>query len=414
MPPFCLIPLIFGDFLPSPLLGLSLLLCLVVSLGVPTLSSETMPSDLPCTVALDVSKFPATASRVDISSAIVRLFSAYKVNAVQFVGNSARVTFSSASDRDAVMRFESVRVGGVDCVVRGVGPRPQKVFVYSYQTGEAMESDSLVNRAVLNASALPVEFVPASVFSSDGFLPVRRRARRKRARIFESTDIGSSDDLGGVGRFSPGSGNVDNCAVNDCDTASCENGETVDIIIGDVNSASNNIVRGDDGNSCVANHSTAGINDNSSDKNISCVFSDNSHTSNVNSSKDGNFSSNSNSSDTVNNCSDNNNNDSCGFLIVITLLAVLQVAAELIMILVVMILLVAVLRVTTLPILLVMIIVVLLVAILTVVMLIVVRMIKMLQLTMLPVVIIVVSLVILPVIQFLMIMFSPTLMIRWI
>ena len=436
MPPFCLIPLIFGDFLLSPLLGLSLQLCLVVSLGVPTLSSETMPSDLPCTVALDVSKFPATASRVDISSAIVRLFSAYKVNAVQFVGNSARVTFSSASDREAVMRFESVRVGDVDCVVRGGGPGPQKVLVYSYpvegnlsfltdalsrygevhdvrfrhwlrmsevadgvrvvsmvrnqaiprnlvidgyhckvsyygqakecdicektghiardcpfrgkclrcgqaghlyrdcrrepvaatpgppelpvdpednQTGEAMESDSLVNRTVLNASALPVEFVPASVFSSDGFLPVRRRAKRKRARIFESTDIGSSDDLGGGGRFSPGGGNVDNCAVNDCDTASCENGETVNIIIGDVNSASNNIVCGDAGNSCVANHSTASINDNSSDKNISCVVSENSHTSNVNSSKDGNVSSNSNSSDTVNNCTDNNNNDSCGF-----------------------------------------------------------------------------------------------------
>ena len=40
--------------------------------------------------------------------------------------------FSSASDHDAVMRFESVRVGDVDCVVRGGGPRPQNVFVYGY------------------------------------------------------------------------------------------------------------------------------------------------------------------------------------------------------------------------------------------------------------------------------------------
>ena len=44
----------------------------------------------------------------------------------------ARVTFSSASDRDAVMRFEAIRVGDVDCVVCGGGPRPQKVFVYGY------------------------------------------------------------------------------------------------------------------------------------------------------------------------------------------------------------------------------------------------------------------------------------------
>ena len=78
-----------------------------------------MPSDLPRTIVLDVSKFPAAVSRVEILSAIVHRFTAYKVNAVQFVGNLARVTFSSASDRDAVMRFESVRVGDLDCVVRG-------------------------------------------------------------------------------------------------------------------------------------------------------------------------------------------------------------------------------------------------------------------------------------------------------
>ena len=99
------------------------------SLGVLAFFCETKPSDLPCTIVLDVSKFPAAASRVEISSAIVHRFTAYKVNAVQFVGNFARVTFSSASDRDAVMRFESVRVGDVDCVVRGGGPRPQKVCV---------------------------------------------------------------------------------------------------------------------------------------------------------------------------------------------------------------------------------------------------------------------------------------------
>ena len=61
-----------------------------------------MPSDLPCTIVLDVSKFPAAASRVDILSAIVNRSTAYKVNAVQFVGNLARATFSSASDRYAL------------------------------------------------------------------------------------------------------------------------------------------------------------------------------------------------------------------------------------------------------------------------------------------------------------------------
>ena len=72
-----------------------------------------MPSDLPRTIVLDVSKFPAAVSRVEMSSAIVNRFTAYKVNAVQFVGNLARVTFSSASGRDAIMRLESVRVLGM-------------------------------------------------------------------------------------------------------------------------------------------------------------------------------------------------------------------------------------------------------------------------------------------------------------
>ena len=88
------------------------------SLGVPAFFCGTMPSDLTCTIFLDVSKFPVF--RVEISSAIVNRFTAYKVNALQFVGNLVRVTFSSASDRDAAMRFESVRVGDIDCVVRGL------------------------------------------------------------------------------------------------------------------------------------------------------------------------------------------------------------------------------------------------------------------------------------------------------
>ena len=145
-----------------------------------------------------------------------------------------------------------------------------------------MESDSLVNRTVP-----PVDFVPASIVSSDGFMPICRRAKRKRARIFESSDID----------------NVNICLVNDNNgnTASSENGQGVDIIIDDVNSDSQA------SNSSVANHSTASMNDNSTNNNISCDIS---HTSNVNSSKDdNNVSSNSNSSDAINNCSDNSDND---------------------------------------------------------------------------------------------------------
>ena len=163
-----------------------------------------------------------------------------------------------------------------------LGPRELPVDPEDNRSDEAMESDSLVNPTVP-----PVDFVPASIVSSDGFIPIRRMAKRKRARIFESSDIG----------------NVDNCLVNDSngDTASSANGQTVDIIIDDVNSDSQA------SNSSVANHSTASMNDNSTNNNISCDIS---HISTVNSNKDdNNVSSDSNSSDAVNNCSDNSNND---------------------------------------------------------------------------------------------------------
>ena len=68
------------------------------------------------------------------------------------------------------------------------GPPELSVDPGNNRSGEATESDSLVNRTVP-----PVEFVPASLVSSDGFLPIRRRAKRKRARIFESSDIANAD-----------------------------------------------------------------------------------------------------------------------------------------------------------------------------------------------------------------------------
>ena len=69
------------------------------------------------------------------------------------------------------------------------GPPELPVDLEDNQTGEAMESDSLLNRTVP-----PFEFVPASIVSSDGFLTLRRRAKRKRAKIFESNDIANVDN----------------------------------------------------------------------------------------------------------------------------------------------------------------------------------------------------------------------------
>mgnify|MGYP006964531649 CR=1 FL=1 len=45
------------------------------------------------------------------------------------------------------------------------GPPALPVDLEDNQTGEAIEFDSLVNRAVLDTAVLPVEFVPARVAS---------------------------------------------------------------------------------------------------------------------------------------------------------------------------------------------------------------------------------------------------------
>ena len=56
----------------------------------------------------------------------------------------AKVTFLSASDRDAVMHFESVRVGDVNGVVHGGGARPQKlVYGYPVEGNLSFSTDAL-------------------------------------------------------------------------------------------------------------------------------------------------------------------------------------------------------------------------------------------------------------------------------
>lgn len=89
-----------------------------------------MPAKWVSTVSLDVSNFPSSLSKTEVCSAIAKRFSS--LDAIQFVGNFARVTFSSRADRDMVMRQEFIFVGDVKCAVRGGGPRPLPVFVYNY------------------------------------------------------------------------------------------------------------------------------------------------------------------------------------------------------------------------------------------------------------------------------------------
>ena len=86
----------------------------------------------PCTVSLDVSDLAAEGlSRPDVVSAIVDQFPTMPIAAFQFFGTEAKVTFEKPEDKRSVMQHGSVCIRGVDCAVRGGGPRPQNVLIYN-------------------------------------------------------------------------------------------------------------------------------------------------------------------------------------------------------------------------------------------------------------------------------------------
>ena len=66
-----------------------------------------MSSDFPRTVLLDVSGFPVSVNRNVIATAITNRFASFKVMAVQFVGNVARVSFADAAAKQLILRNES-------------------------------------------------------------------------------------------------------------------------------------------------------------------------------------------------------------------------------------------------------------------------------------------------------------------
>ena len=51
---------------------------------------------------------------------------------MQFVGYDAKVTFESEDHKRQVMANEYVSIEGIECAVRGGGPRPQNVLVYNF------------------------------------------------------------------------------------------------------------------------------------------------------------------------------------------------------------------------------------------------------------------------------------------
>ena len=72
------------------------------------------------------------SSRPDVVSAIVDQFGTMPIAAVQFFGTEAKVTFKQQEHKRSVMQHQSVCIRGVDCDIRGGGPRPQNVLIYNF------------------------------------------------------------------------------------------------------------------------------------------------------------------------------------------------------------------------------------------------------------------------------------------
>ena len=118
-------------FLPRPLglnpVGVSPFF-LVVVLRFPVMALRAFRR----TVSLDVSQLAGSNDRKTVSTFIVEHFAQHNIHAVQFIGTVAKVTFAVEASKQEVISHQAININGVQCAVRGGGPRAQNVLVYNY------------------------------------------------------------------------------------------------------------------------------------------------------------------------------------------------------------------------------------------------------------------------------------------
>ena len=84
------------------------------------------------TVSLDVSQLASSNQRKDVSTFIVEHFAQHKIHAIQFIATVAKVTFAVEASKQEVISHQAININGVQCAVRGGGPRAQNVLIYNY------------------------------------------------------------------------------------------------------------------------------------------------------------------------------------------------------------------------------------------------------------------------------------------
>lgn len=83
-------------------------------------------------MGLDVSGLAASNDQKEVSQFIVEHFAYFNINAVQFIGTVAKVTFAVEASKQQVISHQSININGVQCAVRGGGVVPaHRMFLFT-------------------------------------------------------------------------------------------------------------------------------------------------------------------------------------------------------------------------------------------------------------------------------------------
>ena len=72
-------------------------------------------------MGLDVSGLAASNDRKEVSQFIVEHFAHFNIQAVQFIGTVAKVTFAVEASKQQVISHQYIYINGVQCAERGGG-----------------------------------------------------------------------------------------------------------------------------------------------------------------------------------------------------------------------------------------------------------------------------------------------------
>lgn len=141
------------------------------------------------TVSLDVSQLAATNDRKKVCELIVNHFANHTIHAVQFVGTVAKVTFAVEASKQEVINHQAVSISGVQCAVRGGGPRAQNVLIYNYPVEGSEDSIRRVLGVYGVIERITFRHWPHLTDVSDGVRVVRMIRRQAIPRILSIAEV---------------------------------------------------------------------------------------------------------------------------------------------------------------------------------------------------------------------------------